>query len=158
MGRTRGAGFDDSWPLLGLAQGSGHGPEVPSGHRIEIGFTLSTARRVGRRLLRDLDKVDTLDRPLDHSETGGLDTRTFSEPTLIEYSSFDGRKIPAFVYRPSARKFPGPRPVLIDIHGGPEGQFRPAFLGRLNYLVSELGIVLDLPQRARVVGLRQDVT
>ena len=79
------------------------------------------------------------------SETGGLDTRAFSEPDLIEYSSFDGRKIPAFVYRPSPRKFPGPRPVLINIHGGPEGQFRPMFLGRLNYLVSELGLVLIFP-------------
>jgi dipeptidyl aminopeptidase/acylaminoacyl peptidase len=79
------------------------------------------------------------------SETGGLDTSTFSEPELIEYSSFDGREVPAFVYRPSPRKFPGKRPVLIEIHGGPEGQFRPAFLGRLNYLVTELGLVLIFP-------------
>ena len=41
--------------------------------------------------------------------------------------------------------FPAHRPVLIDIHGGPEGQFRPSFLGRLNYLVSELGLVLIFP-------------
>ena len=64
---------------------------------------------------------------------------------MIEYPSFDGRKIPAFVYRPSRDQFPGPRPVLIDIHGGPEGQFRPGFIGRLNYLVNELGIVLIFP-------------
>ena len=49
------------------------------------------------------------------------------------------------MYRPSSRKFPGPRPVLIDIHGGPESQFRPRFLGRLNYLIDELGIVLIFP-------------
>ena len=35
--------------------------------------------------------------------------------------------------------------MLIDIHGGPEGQYRPSFLGRLNYIVSELGIVLVFP-------------
>ncbi len=29
-------------------------------------------------------------------------TREFVKPVLIEYPSFDGRKIPAFVYRPSA--------------------------------------------------------
>jgi dipeptidyl aminopeptidase/acylaminoacyl peptidase len=79
------------------------------------------------------------------SETGGLDVSTFAGPQRIEYSSFDGRKIPAFVYRPSPRKYPGPRPVLVDIHGGPEGQARPGFLGRLNYLIDELGLVLIFP-------------
>src|SRR5262249_2668410 len=79
------------------------------------------------------------------SETGGLDLNRFAAPKRVEYSSFDGRKIPAFVYHPSARKFPGPRPVLIDIHGGPEGQFRPRFLGRLNYLIDELGLALVFP-------------
>ena len=49
------------------------------------------------------------------------------------------------MYRPSPRKFPGPHPVLIDIHGGPEGQFRPAFLGRLNYWIDELGLVVIFP-------------
>ncbi len=79
------------------------------------------------------------------SETGGLDGASFRDPELIEFSSFDGHKIPAFVYRPSPQRHPGPRPVLIDIHGGPEGQFRPSFLGRLDYLVSELGLVLVFP-------------
>ena len=79
------------------------------------------------------------------SEAGGLDREAFAEPRLIEYPSFDRRKIPAFVYRPSPRKHPGLRPVLIDIHGGPEGQFRPGFIGRLNYLVDELGLVLIFP-------------
>jgi dipeptidyl aminopeptidase/acylaminoacyl peptidase len=79
------------------------------------------------------------------SETGGLYPESFARPERIEYPAFDGRKIPAFVYRPSPLKFPGPRPVLIDIHGGPESQFRPRFLGRLNYLIDELGIVLIFP-------------
>jgi dipeptidyl aminopeptidase/acylaminoacyl peptidase len=83
--------------------------------------------------------------PWTASETGGLDASSFAAPELIEYPSFDGRKVPAFVYRPSPQRFPGRRPVLIDIHGGPEGQFRPSFLGRLNYWVSELGIVLIFP-------------
>ena len=45
------------------------------------------------------------------SETGGLDTSTFPEPTLVRYPTFDDRKIPAFVYRPAAGRFPGRRPV-----------------------------------------------
>lgn len=79
------------------------------------------------------------------SEMGGLAPADLNEPALIEFASFDGKKIPAYVYRPSRTRFTGPRPVLIDIHGGPEGQFRPSFLGRLNYLVSELGIALVFP-------------
>ena len=79
------------------------------------------------------------------SETAGLDPDTFPEPERIEYPSFDGRKIPAFVYRPRGDRWKGPRPVLMDIHGGPESQFRPRFLGRLNYLVNELGLVLICP-------------
>ena len=43
------------------------------------------------------------------------------------------------------RKFSGPRPVLIDIHGGPEETVPPRFLGRLNYLINELGIVVIFP-------------
>ena len=40
---------------------------------------------------------------------------------------------------------PGPRPVLIDIHGGPESQFRPGFLGRKNYPIDALGIAIVFP-------------
>ncbi len=79
------------------------------------------------------------------SETGGLDSATFTEPERIEYLSFDDRKIPAFVYRPKRKELGAPLPVLIDIHGGPEGQSRPGFLGRLNYLINELGLVLIFP-------------
>jgi dipeptidyl aminopeptidase/acylaminoacyl peptidase len=145
VGRTRGAGLDGSWPLLDLPRGAVSGLNFrPNTH--QIGFSLSTADSSEDAYSRDLDDRNAR-APIrwTTSETGGLDTRAFGEPTLIEYSSFDGRKIPAFVYRPSERRFSGPRPVLIDIHGGPEGQFRPSFLGRLNYLVSELGIVLIFP-------------
>src|SRR5439155_1597866 len=41
--------------------------------------------------------------------------------------------------------FPGRRPVIINIHGGPEGQSRPGFLGRNNYYVNELGVALIFP-------------
>jgi len=76
-----------------------------------------------------------------YSETGGLNTANFSEPELIHWKSWDGRSISGFLYRPPA-KFTGKRPVIIDIHGGPEGQYRPDFLGRDNYYLNELGIAL----------------
>ncbi|HJZ91518.1 MAG TPA: S9 family peptidase [Gemmataceae bacterium] len=77
-------------------------------------------------------------------ETGGLNTQTFAEPELIKWKTFDGRMISGFLYRPPA-KFPGKRPVVINIHGGPEGQFQPTFLGRNNYFLNELGVALLFP-------------
>ena len=79
------------------------------------------------------------------SETGGLNANTFAEPELVTWKSFDGREISGFLYRPSATKFPGKRPVVVDIHGGPEGQERPGYLGRDNYLINELGIAMLFP-------------
>jgi dipeptidyl aminopeptidase/acylaminoacyl peptidase len=109
----------------------------------EVGFTLSSARSTADAYSFDLDAA-RLERWTE-SETAGLDPATFPEPDLIHYDSFDGRAIPAFVYRPAGDKFPGRRPVLIDIHGGPEGQFRPGFLGRTNHLINGLGLVLVFP-------------
>jgi dipeptidyl aminopeptidase/acylaminoacyl peptidase len=79
------------------------------------------------------------------SETGGLNTSSFAEPELIRWKTWDGRMISGFLYRPEAEKFKGPRPVIVNIHGGPEGQFRPGFLGQLNFYLNELGIALIFP-------------
>ena len=78
------------------------------------------------------------------SETGSLSTKDFAEPESIDWDSFDKRIISGFLYRPPA-KFKGKRPVIIDIHGGPESQFRPRFLGRNNYYLNEMGIALIYP-------------
>jgi dipeptidyl aminopeptidase/acylaminoacyl peptidase len=80
------------------------------------------------------------------SETGGLDAATFTEPKLIEFASFDGRKIPAFYYRPAAPKQPGRKfPVLINIHGGPESQTQPGFSALAEFYIRELGLALLSP-------------
>jgi dipeptidyl aminopeptidase/acylaminoacyl peptidase len=78
------------------------------------------------------------------SETGGLNTRGFVEPEQIHWQSFDGRDLSGYLYKPPAR-FTGKRPVIIDIHGGPESQFRPGFLARKNFYPSELGVALIFP-------------
>lgn len=78
------------------------------------------------------------------SETGGLNTEQFSEPEIVRWPSFDGRAISGFLYRPPAR-FSGKRPVMIVIHGGPESQFRPVYLGRSNFYLNELGVALLYP-------------
>jgi len=79
------------------------------------------------------------------SETGGLDPSVNVEPELIEVRSFDGEPISGFLYRPDPRRFPGPRPLIVNIHGGPEGQSRPGFQGRNNYLLNEQGIAIFYP-------------
>jgi dipeptidyl aminopeptidase/acylaminoacyl peptidase len=79
------------------------------------------------------------------SETGGLDPNANVEPELIEIRSFDGEPISGFLYRPDPRRFPGRRPMIVNIHGGPEGQSRPGFQGRNNYYLNELGIAIFYP-------------
>jgi dipeptidyl aminopeptidase/acylaminoacyl peptidase len=78
------------------------------------------------------------------SETGGLNTSGFSQPQLIHWKSWDDLSISGFLYRPTA-KFTGKHPVIIDIHGGPEGQVRPDFLGRDNSFINEFGIAMIYP-------------
>jgi dipeptidyl aminopeptidase/acylaminoacyl peptidase len=79
------------------------------------------------------------------SETGGLDPNVNVEPELVEVKSFDGEPVSGFLYRPDPRKFPGKRPLIVNIHGGPEGQSRPGFMGRNNYLLNEQGIAIFFP-------------
>jgi len=55
-----------------------------------------------------------------------------------------GREISGFITRPPPR-FTGRRPVIVNIHGGPEAQARPGFQGRWNYYVNELGIAVIDP-------------
>ena len=79
------------------------------------------------------------------SETGGVPPESFTEPKLVKWPSFDQKEIGGFLYAPDAAKFPGKRPVIVNIHGGPEAQYRPGFLGRNNYFVNELGCAVIFP-------------
>jgi len=79
------------------------------------------------------------------SEVGGLNPEKFREPRLVSWKSFDGKVITGFLYQPDPAKFPGKRPVIVEIHGGPEGESRPGYSGRENYLINELGIAMILP-------------
>ncbi len=111
-------------------------------HSQELAFNLDSARSPS-----DVYSLDTATNKLERwtfSETGGLNTTTFPTPELIHWKSWDDRSISGFLYRPPDR-FTGRRPVMILIHGGPEGQFRPDFRGTSNYYLNELGIALIFP-------------
>jgi len=108
-----------------------------------IGFSLSSARSPS-----DAYSVDPRTLALTRwtrSETGGLDASVNVEPELVSVRSFDGETVTGFLYRPDPARFPGRRPLIVNIHGGPESQFRPGFLGRNNYLLNELGIAIFYP-------------
>ncbi len=74
----------------------------------------------------------------------GIDTQAFAAAKIVRWPSFDRRLISGILTYPPAR-FTGKRPVLIDIHGGPEGQATAGFLGRASYWVEELGIAVIQP-------------
>ncbi|MFN0306215.1 MAG: prolyl oligopeptidase family serine peptidase [Burkholderiales bacterium] len=78
------------------------------------------------------------------AKLGAIDTDTFVVPDLVRWKSFDGLGISGYLYLPPAR-FTGKRPVKMILHGGPESQSRPGFIGRLNYWVNEEGVALLFP-------------
>lgn len=108
----------------------------------DLGFNFSSARTPADVYSLDV-RTGKVDRWTE-SETGGLNTNQFAQAELVKWTSFDGRSISGFLYRPPV-KFSGPRPVVINIHGGPEGQSRPGFLGRSNFYLNELGIAMIFP-------------
>ena len=82
------------------------------------------------------------------SEVGGLNTSRFPGPELIHFPTFDKKdgktnQIPVFVFKPNKKE--GPFPVVINIHGGPEGQYTPYFSSTLQFWLNELGVAVIAP-------------
>jgi dipeptidyl aminopeptidase/acylaminoacyl peptidase len=107
----------------------------------DLGFGMTTAKDPGDCYSLDVStgKVERWTT----SETA-VNTSGLHDAELVRWKTFDGRTISGFLFRPPA-KFEGKRPVLIEIHGGPEGQSRPGFLGSDNYFLNELGIAILQP-------------
>src|SRR4029450_9877902 len=105
-----------------------------------LGFTLSRADAPSDAYTYEIADKKLVRWP--SSETGGLDASTFVTPQRISYKSFDQREIPAYVYKPRGAKR---APVVISIHGGPEGQYQPFFMPLTQYWVSELGLAVIAP-------------
>jgi dipeptidyl aminopeptidase/acylaminoacyl peptidase len=108
----------------------------------DLGFAMTSARSPS-----DCYSVNVASGKLERwtASESAVRTEEFPEADLVRWKSFDGKMISGFLYKPAAGKFSGKRPVLVDIHGGPEGQSTPDFLGRLNYLMDEMGIALIEP-------------
>jgi dipeptidyl aminopeptidase/acylaminoacyl peptidase len=108
----------------------------------ELGFTVASARTASD--VYSLTLATGQISRWTESELGGLVATELSEPELIRWKSFDGREITGFYYRPPST-FTGRRPVIINIHGGPEGQTRPGFISRSNYYLNALGVAIIYP-------------
>jgi dipeptidyl aminopeptidase/acylaminoacyl peptidase len=142
--RTRRYTLIDSMPM-GLIFGLEFHPDNK-----RIAMSLNTAQTPSDVFVMSLGRSATDARSLHRwtsSEVGGLDTATFAEPELMHYPGFDTvddetRRVPAFVYRPNGE---GPHPVIIYIHGGPEGQYRPTFSGTFQMWIAELGAAIIAP-------------
>jgi dipeptidyl aminopeptidase/acylaminoacyl peptidase len=65
----------------------------------------------------------------------GVSSEILVDPELIRFKSFDGLEIPAFIYRPRVSEPNKKIPVIINIHGGPEGQFTPSLALITQYFV-----------------------
>lgn len=112
----------------------------------KLAMVLNTTQTPGDIFSLDLGNLET--ERWTYSEVGGLNTNTFPKPELIQYETYDElangqRKIPAFVYKPS--NYDGALPVMISIHGGPEGQHTPYFSSFYAFLANELGIAIIAP-------------
>ncbi|HEX9888224.1 MAG TPA: S9 family peptidase [Nitriliruptorales bacterium] len=118
-------------PLPGNGTSGGYGFSRDGRH---LTFSFSSALVPGDAFLYDT-QTGELER-LTHSPND-VDTEVFVEPELHRYDSFDGESIPLFVFRPKDPPTAGTKlPVVVVIHGGPEGQYRPAFAPLTQYLVA----------------------
>jgi len=132
-------------------------PELPIGLISELKFSPDSKRLAltlhSAASPRDAYVVDLASAKLERwtrSEVGGLDSARFGAPALVRFPTFDQiagrpRTIPAFYYQPAKPAPGGKYPVIINIHGGPEGQAQPSFNPTTQFLLNELGIAVLVP-------------
>ena len=137
------------------------GPQLPRG--IFGGFEFSPDSRrlaftfVGPDLNADvwtLDLPDGEPRRLTRSSTAGIPRNTFRRPRLVRYPTFDGRDIPALFYEPAGD---AGAPVVVNVHGGPEGQSRPAFAPVTQYMLDR-GLGVFFPNVRGSTGYGKEYT
>ncbi len=116
----------------------------------KLAFSFSSAKNNGDIWIYDL-KTERLTQAT-HSDRAGVPQESFVEPQLVKYKSFDGREISAWFYKsrnnvefvagvkvngaPQSIRRTLPLPVIISVHGGPEGQERPGFNALYQYYLS----------------------
>lgn len=119
-------------PVPALPQGTI--PEITwsrDGKRLAL--TLNTANDAPDIWIWDIE--ERILRRATRSSLGGIPRESLVMPSLVYYPTFDERQIPAFLYLPQQRQVEK-LPIVIYVHGGPEGQSRPIFNPVIQYFVA----------------------
>jgi dipeptidyl aminopeptidase/acylaminoacyl peptidase len=135
-------------PLPGLPKGVIRQLRWRPGSR-EVGFSIESIRTQG-----DVYSIDTSVGTLSRwtaSEVNFNPETALPAPELVEWKSADGVAISGILYRPAAR-FTGPRPVMIQLHGGPDLREQMVFRGRSNFFFNELGVAILYPNVRGSIG------
>ncbi|MEO8573511.1 MAG: S9 family peptidase [Pyrinomonadaceae bacterium] len=118
----------DTLPERGIVGGM-----TLSKDQTKLAFSFSSAKHNGDIWIYDL-KTRGLTQ-VTHSDRAGIPQESFVAPELIKFKSFDGLDVSAWYYKPvSAPK--SMLPVIVSVHGGPEGQERPGFNPLYQYYLS----------------------
>lgn len=96
-------------------------------------------------------------RQLTRAPIGGIPVRLFSEARLVSYRSFDGLEIPAWFALPNKGRSGGGLPVIVSVHGGPEGQARGGFNEVSQYFLSR-GYAIFAPNVRGSMGYGKSYT
>lgn len=112
----------------------------PDGKRVAFAFSTPAA---GSRI-RLVDVASgTVTAPI-AGETAGRLVGTLAEPELVKFESFDGVPLSGFLFRPRGTAPARGWPVVMFVHGGPEGQTKASWRFDLQVMV-EAGYVVFAP-------------
>jgi dipeptidyl aminopeptidase/acylaminoacyl peptidase len=127
-----------------IAAGSIGGGEWHDTQRSTLAFSLNSPQSPGDVYSLDASTGQT-ERWTVAASAPGVRPESFITPELVQIKSFDGVTVSGWLFLPDATRFPGKRPVLVNFHGGPEGQSTVRFMGRYNYFLNEMGVAVLMP-------------
>lgn len=106
-------------------------------------FIVNIMTDVSRPELRDYHMDDGASHVLLKAEYGSIDPALFAKSEYVSYPSFDGREIYAILYRPRDMKPDVKYPAIVEIHGGPTGQFMRSFDPYAQFLADQGYIIIQ---------------
>ncbi len=129
-------------------------PSFPDGHITGIRFSDSERLMAlyvkGDRAPDNLyvyDFGNARVRKLTDSLNPEIDPRDLVDSERVRYESFDGLEIPALLWKPHQANTNNRAPALVWVHGGPGGQTRKGYSGRIQFLINHGYVVLGVNNR-----------
>ncbi|TME38792.1 MAG: S9 family peptidase [Chloroflexi bacterium] len=107
--------------------------------RLLIGYQSETRRNEIASYDLQSDHLDTLLR----ADYGSIDPGVFVKGEHIYYPTFDGKRIPAIVYKPRNIAAGEKLPAIVHVHGGPTGQWFRAFDPFAQFLADRGFVVIE---------------